>query len=138
MPCTGAAKKSRNQKRLQTGKETGAGKPLSGSTTATTTKTALALRYFAAYKKHVKILDIEKKKVFHSLRGNWITRANRLGLNQGMCRELTGHSQGVQLDAHTLSYDEDSDLYSRHAEINKLHYDIDLSKIAAWRPQEFY
>lgn len=96
-------------------------------------KNGIGFAEFCGVQKHVRIRDVVKKKVFHSLRGNWITRANRLGLNQDMCRELTGHSLGMQLDIHTLSYDEGSELHTRHAEINKLHYDIDTDCIARWK-----
>ena len=50
-----------------------------------------------------------------------------------MCRELTGHAQGLQLDVHTLSYDEGHELLDRQKEINKLHYDIDLHLIEKWK-----
>ena len=96
-------------------------------------KNGIGFAEHCGVQKHVAIKGEQKKKVFHSLRGNWITQANRLQMNQDMCRELTGHSQGIQLDVHTLSYDEGSELHTRHKEINKLYYNIDVSKIAKWR-----
>lgn len=90
---------------------------------------------FAEYcgiQKHVKNKNEDKKKVFHSLRGNWVTRANRLKMDKDMCRELTGHAQGEQLDIHTLSYDEGHELLARHTEINKLNYNIEISLIKKW------
>ncbi|MEX1668364.1 DUF6538 domain-containing protein [Zhongshania guokunii] len=69
------------------------------------------------------------KKVFHSLRSNFITRSRRLRLDEELCRELTGHTLGKRMDVHNISYDEGSEIHTRHKEINKLHYDIDVTKI---------
>ena len=95
-------------------------------------KNSIGFAQHCGVEKHVVKKGDPMKKVFHSLRGNWITRANRLKMDRDMCRELTGHTQGQILDVHILSYDEGHELLDRHNEINKLHYDIDLSSIKRW------
>ena len=95
-------------------------------------KNSIGFAQHCGVEKHVEVKGARKKKVFHSLRGNWITRANRLKMDKDICRQLTGHAQGQTLDVHTLSYDEGHELLDIHKEINKLRYDIDLSLIKRW------
>jgi hypothetical protein len=82
--------------------------------------------------KHVIIDGAEKKKVFHSLRKNWSTQAKRLGLDHDIRRELTGHGEGMKLDVHAKDYEGDYELLERKIQLDKVHYDLELTKIKKW------
>jgi hypothetical protein len=95
-------------------------------------KKSIGFAEYCGVEKHIEVKGRPRKKVFHSLRSNWITQASRLKMDRYMSREITGHSQGMVLDVHTLSYDEGKEFVELDTELNKMHFDVDLTRIKKW------
>lgn len=83
--------------------------------------------------KHVTIDGVKKKKVFHSLRKNWITQAKRLELDPDMRREITGHGEGRSLDVHARTYEDNYELWAQKQALDRVQFDLDLSAIRRWK-----
>lgn len=74
---------------------------------------------------------IEKHKNFHSFRHTFINRTNQLILQEKIVNEIVGHDLGRTKAQET--YRNSFPLDKKYEEINKISFDLDLSKIKVWQ-----